>query len=230
VATLLSGCSSGNKAGSSRLAQLPNTKWPMEEVGKNQYKPTPHPLPKNNTVRPEPPDNGMVIPRSAWAGGDPIRSRMNLANQAYFKISVHHDGTTAFTTTSRDAAARRLEQIRQAHLNRKGEPFGDIGYHYLIDPAGRVWQGRDTSWQGAHVAGQNPGNLGICMLGNYNMQQPNGAQRASLDRFVRSQMSYYGIGINQVRTHKEQAQTECPGRSLQMYMNDTRRRGMAATA
>lgn len=229
VATLLSGCSSGNKGGSARLAQLPDTKWPMEDVGKNQYKPTPSPLPRDNVVRPEPPENGMVIPRSAWAGGAPITRLMNRADRAYNRITVHHDGTTAFTSTSRDAAARRLEQIRQAHL-RRSEPFGDIGYHYLIDPSGRVWQGRDTSWQGAHVAKQNEGNLGICMLGNYNMQQPNTAQKAALDRFVRNQMSYYGIGINRVLTHQEQAKTECPGRSLQMYMMDTRYRGMAATA
>jgi hypothetical protein len=230
IASLLSGCSSGTKGGSGQLSGLPNTKWPMEEVGKNQYKPTPSPLSKNNVVRPEPPENGAVIPRSAWAGGEPITRMMDRADRAYNRITVHHDGTTAFTTTSRDAAARRLEQIRQAHLRRPKEPFGDIGYHYLIDPAGRVWQGRDTSWQGAHVAKQNEGNLGICMLGNYNLQQPNGAQRAALDRFVRTQMSYYGIGINQVRTHRELAQTECPGSSLQMYMVATRRAGMSATA
>lgn len=229
VASLLSGCSSGNKGGSSRLAGLPNTKWPMEDVGKNQYKPTPSPLSKNNTVRPDLPD-ASIIPRTAWAGGAPIQRLMNRADRSFNRITVHHDGTTAFTSTSRDAAARRLEQIRKAHLNRKGQPFGDIGYHYLIDPAGRVWQGRDTSWQGAHVAGQNPGNLGICMLGNYNLQQPNGAQRAALDRFVRAQMSYYAIGVNQVKTHQELDQTECPGRSLQGYMLATRRVGMSATA
>lgn len=230
VASLLSGCASNKSRGNQAVAALPNNKWPMEEVGREQFKPIPSPIPNRNVVPQPLPESGDIIPRSAWAGGAPVTSRMNRAERPFYRITVHHDGTTAFTSASRDDAARRIEKIRQAHLNRKGEPFGDIGYHYVIDPAGRVWQGRDTSWQGAHVAGQNPGNLGICMLGNYNSQQPNRAQQAALDRFVRSQMSRYGVGLNQVKTHQELAQTECPGRSLQGYMNLTRKRGMSATA
>lgn len=233
MASLLGGCGSsgkrGNAAGST--AALPNPRWPIEDVGAEQVRPTPSPIPRQNVVPPPPDLAGMgVIPRSEWARGAPIRARMNLADRAFYRITVHHDGIDAFTSTSRDAAIRRLEQIRQSHLNRKGEPFGDIGYHYLIDPAGRVWQGRDTSWQGAHVAGQNPGNLGICVLGNYNRQSPNRAQCAAVDRFVKSQMSRYGVGLNNVYVHRELAQTECPGRSLKAYMDATRRAGMSATA
>jgi len=230
VASLLSGCASNKAKGSQAVAALPNNKWPMEEVGREQFKPIPNPIPNRNVVPKPLPDSGEVIPRSAWAGGAPVTSRMNRAERPFYRITVHHDGTSAFTSTSRDDAARRIEKIRQAHLNRKGEPFGDIGYHYLIDPAGRVWQGRDTSWQGAHVAGQNPGNLGICVLGNYNRQSPNRAQCAAVDRFVKSQMSRYGVGLNNVYVHRELAQTECPGRSLKAYMDATRRAGMSATA
>lgn len=230
LASLISGCAGGAKKTAS-AGTLPDPRWPIEDVGREQLRPVPDPFPRNNVV-PPPPDlaSGDIIPRSAWARGGPIMSRMNRADRAFSRITVHHDGIDAFTTTSRDAAARRLEQIRQSHLNRKGEPFGDIGYHYLIDPAGRVWQGRDTSWQGAHVAGQNPGNLGICVLGNYNQQSPNRAQCAAVDRFVRMQMQRYGVGIQNVKVHRELAQTECPGRSLKAYMDATRRKGMSLTA
>lgn len=227
AAMLLGGCSSGSKRAGS--AALPNPRWPIEDVGREGPRPAQTYLPKQTVPQPLdiPTD---VIPRSQWARGNPILSRMNRADRRFDRITIHHDGIDAFTSTSREAAARRLEQIRQAHLNRKGEPFGDIGYHYAIDPAGRVWAGRDTAWQGAHVAGQNPGNLGICMLGNYNRQQPNGAQRAALDRFVRFQMSRLNVAIGRVKTHKELAQTECPGVSLQSYVVATRRVGMKATA
>lgn len=230
LASMLSGCAGGSKRTAS-AATLPDPKWPIEDVGREQLRPTPDPFPRNNVVT-APPDlaSGDIIPRSAWARGAPIMSRMNRADRAFYRITVHHDGIDAFTSTSRDAAAHRLEQIRQSHLNRKGEPFGDIGYHYIIDPAGRVWQGRDTSWQGAHVAGQNPGNLGICVLGNYNRQSPNRAQCATIDRFVRSQMQRYRVGVGNVKVHRELAQTECPGRTLKAYMDATRYKGMSATA
>jgi N-acetyl-anhydromuramyl-L-alanine amidase AmpD len=112
-----------------------------------------------------------------------------------------------------------LERIRAAHRNRG---FGDIGYHYLVDPAGRVWAGRELSWQGAHVANQNPGNLGICVMGNYEIQQPNQAQLEAVERFVAAQMGQYHIRIADVKTHQERAQTACPGRSLQPRLSSMR--------
>jgi len=48
---------------------------------------------------------------------------------------------------------------------------------------------------------------------------------ASLDALVTMQMSRYGVPIARVRTHQELASTECPGTSLQRYMNQTRGRG-----
>lgn len=227
--SLLSGCSSGG-SGSSGATVLPNPRWPMEDPGREQTR-TPPPINSAKAACPSPLDIPTdVIPRSAWARGGPIYSRMNRADRAYDRITIHHDGIDAFTSTSRDSAARRLEQIRQAHLNRPKEPFGDIGYHYLIDPGGRVWQGRELTWQGAHVQSQNPGNLGICMLGNYNLQSPTPTQRAALDRFVRAQMARYNIPVTRVATHMELAQTQCPGRNLQSYVKLTRSRGMTATA
>ena len=39
------------------------------------------------------------------------------------------------------------------------------GYHYFIDQSGKLWEGRDLDTLGAHVGGQNTGNLGICVEG-----------------------------------------------------------------
>lgn len=220
---LLTGCaSSGYSSGG---AGLPSPLWPAdgatEDRGLAQRAPW-KPLEKDQFSIP-----AGVIPRSRWARGEPIPARMTRADRPFTRITVHHDGMSAFTSTSEEDAARRLESIRQAHLGRRPEPFGDIGYHYLIDPAGRVWQGRPTSWQGAHVSRQNPGNLGICMLGNFNQQAPNGAQTAALNRFVAEQMHRYNVSARNVYTHQELMPTACPGRSLQRYMVDARRAGGA---
>lgn len=129
-------------------------------------------------------------------------------------ITFHHDGMDAFRDTTEWAAAARLETIRVAH-RRRNPPFGDIGYHYIIDPAGRVWQGRPLDWQGAHVGGQNEGNLGICLLGNYEQQQPTAAQERAVQSFLSAQMAAYRVPPNRVYTHRELAATLCPGRYLQ---------------
>ena len=140
----------------------------------------------------------------------------------YTRITVHHDGMDRFRSTLRSDAADRLERIRHAH---RGRRFGDIGYHYLIDPAGRVWEGRSLAWQGAHVKAQNENNLGICVLGNFELQSPTSASLDTLDRFVRAQMERYRVPTIRLRTHQEMAPTLCPGRNLQRHMVAARQRG-----
>jgi N-acetyl-anhydromuramyl-L-alanine amidase AmpD len=119
---------------------------------------------------------------------------------------------SVFASTSFATAAARVESIRTAHRQRN---WGDIGYHFLIDPAGRVWQGRSTSWQGAHVKDGNVGNLGICVMGNYQSQTPTEIQLKSIEDLLSAQMKYFSISADRIHTHQELRPTACPGRSLQ---------------
>lgn len=135
------------------------------------------------------------------------------------RITVHHDGMTAFRTTSKQSAMARIESIRRAHV-RQG--WADIGYHYVIDPAGRVYEARSTRLQGAHVKYNNEENLGILVLGNYNSQPVTSETRAAIDGFVGSAMRRHGVPVGRVQTHQEIRPTACPGRSLQAQMNDAR--------
>lgn len=135
------------------------------------------------------------------------------------RITVHHDGMTPFYSVAMGDAAGRLESIRRSHVN-KG--WADIGYHYIIDPAGRVWQGRPISLQGAHVKDENPGNIGIMVMGNFDSQSPTSAALTTLDQFIAFQMRQYNLPVRRVYTHQELKPTACPGRSLQAYMARTR--------
>ena len=201
-------------------ADMPGPAWP--DTG-TTVRPAPtFPTPSPTSPPSEQPVAG-VIPRSQWAGGAPIPSRMERMLPVR-RITIHH---SALPTTggSRQQVAREIEQIRQAHLNRKGEPFGDIGYHYVIDPQGNIWEGRSLQYQGAHVAKQNEGNLGIMCMGNFEVQRPTPAQVAALNRFTVEQMRRYRVPVNEVRTHREMAQTLCPGRNLQGIIVSSRSRG-----
>lgn len=221
MAALLAGCNT-----SRQTAALPDVNWPEDELRR-----PPAPRPRPAAPKPAAPA-GLptgIIPRSDWAKGAPIAARMTPA-QTISRITIHHDGMDSFTSTDRGSAAARLEQIRNAHLNRPGEPFGDIGYHYVIDPAGRVWQGRTLQWQGAHVAKQNQGNLGICVLGNYQIQNPSDRSLETLDRFVGEQMATYRVPTSRVYTHRELASTACPGNNLQPLIARSRSAGFSSRA
>ena len=158
-----------------------------------------------------------AISRSSWAKGQPIPKNMNRMLPARY-ITVHHDGMTPFTSTSKSSAAARLELIRKSHLRRDGGRWGDIGYHFAIDPAGRLWQARPLTWQGAHVKAKNEGNVGVVVLGNYERQSVNRAQLAAVDATLQTLMKKYKVPVSKVRTHQEWAATACPGKSLQSVM------------
>jgi N-acetyl-anhydromuramyl-L-alanine amidase AmpD len=147
---------------------------------------------------------------------------MNSMKLARF-ITIHHDGMKVFTETSKSAAAARLEKIRTSHLKRDNGSWGDIGYHYAIDRAGRLWEGRSLKWQGAHVKGWNEGNIGVVVLGNYDKQTLNRAQSARIETTLKLLMKKHNVPVSRVRTHQEWAATACPGNSLQRLMTTLRR-------
>ena len=174
-------------------------------------------LPVQEAVLPEPSATLGAISRRVWAKGQPIPKHMNRMLPAKY-ITIHHDGMTSFTSTSKSSAALRLETIRRSHLRRDGGRWGDIGYHFAIDPAGRLWQGRPLNWQGAHVKAKNEGNIGVVVLGNFELQSVNRAQAAAVESTLRSLMKKYSIPVSRVRTHQEWTPTACPGKSLQRLM------------
>lgn len=163
-----------------------------------------------------------AIPRSSWAQADPIKTRLNNMG-AIRRITVHHEGWTPFWDNDTASVADRLELIRKSHLKRLSA--GDIGYHFVIDRSGRLWQGRELGYQGAHVKNYNPNNVGIMCLGNFELQQPTRAQTATLRDTTARLMRQYRVPAKQVYTHRELNPTVCPGKSLQLTMDQLRNNG-----
>lgn len=163
-----------------------------------------------------------AVSRVQWTRSGPVAAKMNRMRPVRY-LTVHHDGMDPFGSSVMKDAGARLERIRRSHRRRDGGRWGDIGYHYAIDPAGRIWSCRPLSWQGAHVKAHNEGNIGIVMLGNYDRQQVNTAQEAALQKALATLMKTYRVSVGNVRTHQEWAPTACPGRSLQAYVELLRR-------
>lgn len=168
----------------------------------------------------------QAIPRSYWAKAGPIPKRLNTMDR-YDRITIHHEGWTRVWFSDTASTARRLESIRRSHLNRLRA--GDIGYHFVIDRAGRLWQGRALRYQGAHVRGHNPGNIGVMVLGNFNLQHPTAAQTAALHATLLALMGTFKVPAHRVHTHRELNPTTCPGNSLQHTITAWRGNGTLAS-
>lgn len=208
----LAGCTT--TGGNDLVAELPSPVWPENQprstppVVKVAPKPVAKPHPK-----PEPMQIGGVIPRSKWAKAAPDYSDMEPMTRIQF-ITVHHDGLPAFAGTDQSVCAARIEMIRNSHT--AGRKFADIGYHYIVDRSGRIWEGRPLKYQGAHVKDRNPGNIGVLCLGNFDAQIPTDAQFGALCSHVSRLMKQYKVPNNRVFTHKTWpgAHTACPGANL----------------
>jgi N-acetylmuramoyl-L-alanine amidase len=128
-------------------------------------------------------------------------------------IIIHHTATTFGNAAI----------VTRWHIDRG---FDEMGYHFLIGNGTNSGDGQvevGTRWPkqkwGAHT--KTPDNrfndygIGICLVGNFDIQHPSAAQMRSLERLVAYLMKTYHIPADHVLGHRDCKSTDCPGR----YMN-----------
>jgi hypothetical protein len=173
----------------------------------------------------------IMVPRGQWTQARPDLQHIALMESIH-EITVHHTGFDRPWTDDRwRPTAAEIENIRVFHAGHGPHDRGwaDIAYHFVVDRAGRVWQGRPLAYQGAHVESHNPHNLGIVLLGNFDLQRPSPAQTASLAAFTLFLRRLYHVPDSAVYMHRELGHTDCPGQHLVGFM-DRLRDGWRAAA
>lgn len=162
----------------------------------------------------------ILLPRSKW-NASPIRSNITPMSTIQ-KITVHHSGNS-WTENDLGATARKIASYQKYHQDTNN--WADIGYHFLIDRLGRVWEGRPLRFQGAHAGNErlNRGNIGISLMGNFNEQRLNNEQSTALVALISDLRSRYDLPSSRIVTHLELKSTDCPGTHLQRFVDQLRR-------
>jgi N-acetylmuramoyl-L-alanine amidase len=154
-----------------------------------------------------------VVPRSAWARYPIDLSNIDPETKAFDTITLHHSGN-ADTIEEVEAVHRGKEApgkllLRKAAATvRLAQTYNDadVDYHYLIDKSGVIYQARPLAYQGAHVRGNNPGNIGIAFLGDFSESEMSVQQMRAGVKIVRRLTSHYNLGSNGedfIKTHGE---------------------------
>lgn len=165
-----------------------------------------------------------IVSRRAW-GAAPTRANVDPASGHWDRITIHHTAMAAshLMRGSLSSSAAELRMIQSQHQSSRG--WADIGYHFLIDPAGRVFEGRSLRWQGAHAGRDertgrnfNPGNIGICLLGNFQTERPTPAALNALEGLIETLQGRYSIARRELYGHEHFRTTECPGRNLAAWL------------
>lgn len=152
------------------------------------------------------------------------------------KIVVHH---TASTNNLEDPE-KAIRDIYVWHTLAKG--WGDIGYNYIIDQQGNIYEGRygGEMVSGAHAGRGNFGSIGIAILGNYQDEDPPEAVVTALTALIKEKAELYNIdtegaslfrGENypNVMGHRDIMSTSCPGEKLYSMLPVIRKLAKAVT-
>ena len=159
-------------------------------------------------------DKPTVIPRSEWGAKPP---KYDYSNHPYFnKMTVHHAAGWGATSVNEGKAA--VKSIQEFHQDGRG--WSDIGYHFVVDMGGNIYQGRPETVLGAHVGGANTGNIGVCILGCYHppetsilcMDEMTYATEKSLIHLYAWISDTYGVEPKVLKGHRDYfGTTSCPG-------------------
>ncbi len=139
---------------------------------------------------------------------------------------VHHTAGTGDYTTDYEAGKSKVRGIQNYHMDTQG--WCDIGYHFLVNAGGDIYEGRRNSMaglpRGAHD-GCNADSFGFNVMGYYHPpynQSFTAASRASLEAVMAWRMpsgwSAYGSGtycsaggVGTLDGHYKVKATACPG-------------------
>ncbi len=139
-----------------------------------------------------------IVNRTAWFCPDgETAPKIKAQNAPVRHLIIHH---TATNNDYKDYPAM-VRCIWNFHASTNG--WRDLGYHYLIDPNGVIYEGKaggDKSL-GTHFSCANTGTLGIALLGNYSSTLPGKKMLDSLVILLKAKCSEFGLKPNGTSYH-----------------------------
>lgn len=149
-------------------------------------------------------------------------------------LVIHHTGEVQTQERSNMTGKERVRAIYESHAQKNG--WGDIGYHYLIDKEGVIYEGRAGGHGvvGAHAYCANVGTIGIALIGNFQNRYPQEEQLASLRWLLAELADEYGIDPTErvmfqgksmptIVAHRDLSATQCAGRRVHQFLPAIRR-------
>lgn len=201
--------------------------------------PTPKPAVPMASASPGPPG---IITRSQWGANEGIRNtapdceRNPEYTPSVRNAFVHH--TVNVNSYSAEEADDLIRGIYQFHV--ANNRWCDIGYNFVVDRFGRVFEGRyggvDRGVIGAHAGGFNSYSTGVALLGEFSSERPSAAAMTGLRDLLAWKLNLHGVDpgssltvtssgstkfpagtpvpLPTIAGHRDVSETACPGAQL----------------
>ncbi|MGN6783076.1 MAG: FG-GAP-like repeat-containing protein [Marmoricola sp.] len=168
----------------------------------------------------------QIYSRAQWGADEKLREQTPPSYGTIETGFIHH--TVNANDYSRADVPALIRGIYAYHVLSRG--WRDIGYNFLVDRFGRIWEGRyggvDRPVIGAHTRGYNDVSFAMSAIGNYDVARPPQAVLDAYARLFAWKLSLYDIPadarglrvhratLNAINGHRDVEQTACPGKYL----------------
>lgn len=183
-----------------------------------------------------------IYSRAQWGADERIRDKSSLSFYEVHAGFVHHTVNANNYTAAQVPGI--IRGIYNYHVKTRG--WSDIGYNFLVDKFGRIWEGRyggvDRPVVGAHTQGYNQYSFAMSAIGNYDVAAPSSAVVTAYAQLFAWKLSLHGVrasstvqkvgsrNFQAVNGHRDAGQTACPGRYLYAQIPNIRKRAAALQA
>lgn len=214
--------------------------------------PATDPAPEQAAVQPaeqsaeQPAEDGLVLQsastaqppaifsRAQWGADERIRDAGSLRYGTIAAGFVHH------TVNANDYTAEQVPGIIRSiyayHVKSRG--WSDVGYNFLIDRFGRIWEGRyggvDRAVVGAHTENYNDYSFGAAAIGNFDVAQPPAEVVNAFGTLFGWKLGLAGVdpaspsqrvgkkNFPAIAGHRDTKATACPGKYLYAQISTIR--------
>ncbi|MGX1676373.1 N-acetylmuramoyl-L-alanine amidase [Streptomyces sp. NPDC055400] len=187
-------------------------------------------------VRPYIGPRPSIVTRKGWGADEKLRESNFTYTSKVKAAFVHHSATGNNYKCSQ--APSLIRGIYRYHVKSLG--WRDIGYNFLVDKCGNIYEGRAGGVakpvMGAHTLGFNTNSMGVAVLGTFGSSNPSAASVDALARLTAWKLGLYDVNpsgktyltsaggnlypkgksvrLNAISGHRDGFATECPGRRL----------------
>ncbi|HEX7107378.1 MAG TPA: N-acetylmuramoyl-L-alanine amidase, partial [Acidothermaceae bacterium] len=196
-----------------------------------------------------------ILTRAQWGADESLRLSACPSGPEYTgspKVAFVHHTVTSNSYAAGDVPAI-IRSIYAYHV--QGEGWCDVGYNFLVDKFGRIWEGRaggvDKAVLGAHTGGFNTDSFGVSLIGTYTSVTPPPAMVDAVSKLIawKLAMAYDNpvgrttltaapfsgsrfasgtrVDLNVISGHRDVDLTSCPGSGAYALLPQIRQMALA---
>ncbi|WP_345658321.1 peptidoglycan recognition protein family protein [Streptomyces siamensis] len=186
-----------------------------------------------------------IVTRRGWGADESLRESGFVYTKKVKAAFVHH--TASGNNYSCSQAPSVIRSIYRYHVKSSG--WRDIGYNFLVDKCGNIYEGRaggvTKAVMGAHTLGFNSNSMGIAVIGSFDSSKPPAAAVTGIAKLTAWKLGLFGanprgktylksgggnlyrkgknVRLNVISGHRDGFATDCPGQKLYGKLGSARK-------